>query len=573
MKRKLLLGASLFFLAIGVQAQKLDDATKAIEQEQFAKAKEILKTLVQKQPKKGINNFYLGQVYIQNEYLDSAKMAFEQGLANDPKTVINQIGLGTLELYAGNTAAAEAKFNEAIEKTRKRDYLELYFAGRAFLDAPEPDYGKALNYLRQAVQRSGKRVDALVHLAMGDAYLGSGEPSSAYVSYRDAITANPDLTKAEIQMAVIIRNSRAWQEAIDALVAITQQKPDYAPTYRELAQTYNYWALVSATDTATYRDLNRTAVKYYKQFMDLTDYSVDSRIRYADFLVFAGDYDELLVQARELSKLEDINPKVLRYLGHSSYHKEDYREASDAMAKFFNKIEKERILPVDHLYYGLSLIHQASANDTIDSVAFDKGIEEVKTAVALDATNADGLNEVALEFFKNAKYVEASKIFEISGHTEGSKNQVTDSYYFALASYYANALRVNAKQPIDTALVAKVDKALVFVNEKAPDLLDPYLFRARNMSLLENSEDPQGVANEYFFKYIEMVESRGEEEVQKNKTNLVEIYNKLTYFYFQKGDYEKVEEIIARALALQPEDAYSTQVLDYLNQLKASQSK
>src|SRR5690606_17913555 len=149
MKRKLLLGASLFFLAVGAQAQKLQDAQKAIEQEQFAKAKGILKTLIQKQPKKGINNFYLGNVYLQNDQLDSAKVAFEEGLAKDPKTLLNQVGLATLDLYAGNTAAAETKFTEILGKTKRKDYLELYFTARAYLDAENPDYGKALNYLRQ----------------------------------------------------------------------------------------------------------------------------------------------------------------------------------------------------------------------------------------------------------------------------------------------------------------------------------------------------------------------------------------------------------------------------------------
>lgn len=568
MKRKLLLGASLFFLAVGAQAQKLEDAQKAIEQEQFAKAKGILKTLIQKQPKKGINNFYLGNVYLQNEHLDSARVAFEEGLAKDPKTLLNQVGLATLDLYAGNESAAESKFTEILGKTKKKDYLELYFTARAYLDAENPDYGKALNYLRQAVQRSGKKIDPLVHLAMGDAYLGAGDGSAAYVAYRDASTINPDLTKADIQKAVIIRNSRAWSEAIEELELVMQAKPNYAPTYRELAETYNRWAIVSATDTATYRDRNRTAVKYYKQFMDLTDYSVESRIRYADFLVFAGDYDELLIQARELSELEDVNPKVLRYLGHSTYNKGDYAATVDAMAKMFTKMDAERVLPLDHWYYGLSLIRTSEGG--ANASKFEQGLAEVKKSVELDKENADNINEVGLEFFTQRKFAEAAKLFEISSNVEGSRNQVTDTYYFALSSYYANAMKLNAGEPVDEVLIQKADKALAFVNEKAPELLEPYLFRARNMSLLENSDEPQGVANELFFKYIEVVKAKGADEVQKNKESLIEIYNKLAYYFFQTQQYDQAKIYLDETLLLDSENAYAKQVLDYINQITAT---
>src|SRR5690606_14889027 len=110
MKKAMLLGASLLFLITGVRAQSIDDARKALDQEQYALAKDILENLVAKQPKKGINYFYLGEVHLRNEYLDSAKMAFEAGLAADPKTNLNKVGLGTIELFNGNVEAAETIF-------------------------------------------------------------------------------------------------------------------------------------------------------------------------------------------------------------------------------------------------------------------------------------------------------------------------------------------------------------------------------------------------------------------------------------------------------------------------------
>src|SRR5690606_4570965 len=287
---------------------------------------------------------------------------------------------------------------------KRRDYLELYHIGRAYIDAPEPDYGKAMQYLNQALARSGRRVDPLIHLAMGDAYFGAGERSPAFVSYREAITLNPALTRAEIQMAIIIRGSRAWQEAIEALEAIVASKPNYAPTYRELAETYNLWSLV-ATDTAAYRQRNETAVDYYRQYMDLTDYSIENRIRYADFLVYARDYDELQIQAQELSELEDINPKVLRYLGHSSYHKDEFVKAEDAVAEMLDRMETERVIGRDYLYLGLAKIHLAAEETPTDMRKFDEGIDMIKKGIPVDSSIVNDLNIPGTAFMRAGKYL------------------------------------------------------------------------------------------------------------------------------------------------------------------------
>src|SRR5690606_25975301 len=128
--------------------------------------------------------------------------------------------------------------------------------------------------------------------------------------------------------------------------------PEYAPTYRELAETYHAWAN-TATTIEDYNARNKEAVEFYKQYMDKTDYTVDSRIRYADFLVYAKDYDELQVQAAELAKLEDVNPKILRYLGYSAYEKGQYQEAKDALDRMFTRMEAERVIQLDYLHLGL----------------------------------------------------------------------------------------------------------------------------------------------------------------------------------------------------------------------------
>ncbi|MEB0250104.1 hypothetical protein QN344_08140, partial [Mucilaginibacter sp. 5B2] len=72
-----LVGSSVF-------AQSIADAKKAIDAEQYQKAKLMLKNLTVTQPTKDENFFYLGWVYILQEYPDSAKTNFQKGIAVNP---------------------------------------------------------------------------------------------------------------------------------------------------------------------------------------------------------------------------------------------------------------------------------------------------------------------------------------------------------------------------------------------------------------------------------------------------------------------------------------------------------
>ncbi len=571
MKKAMIWGISLAFVVTGVRAQSLDDAKKAIDAEQFAKAKSMLETLVKNQPKKGDNYFYLGLVYLHNEHLDSALTIFNEGLTADPKTNLNKVGQGIVDLYKGNEGAANTKFAEATGKLKRKDYLELYHIGRAYIDAETPNYQKAVEYLDQARAKNVK--DPLIPLALGDAYFGLKNNSMAYKNYRDASTLDNTLTRAQVQMAVITRGSHAWPEAIEGLKQIAAQVPDYAPTYRELAETYHGWAQI-ATELEEYNARNKEAVEFYKQYMDNTDYSIESRIRYADFLVYAKDYDELQVQAAELAQLEDVNPKILRYLGYSAYEKKQFQETKEALDRMFTRMEAERIIPRDYLHLGLADIYLASDAQPVDDALFDEGIAQLRKAVEADSSIADDLHDVGMELFTNKKqYKNAAKVFEIAAATPTSRNYVFDNFYLGFASYYAVATTPVEQRGALTEWLHKADTALGLVIEKAPTTQDAYLFRARVNSLLDDNEKPKGLAVPYFEGYVNVVKEKGDAEVQKAKNNFIEIYNNLAAISAKNGEYQKARDYLGETLKLDPENAYAKQTLLFLEQESSASNK
>src|SRR5580693_8852649 len=87
-------GLGLMFIGSSVFAQSLADAKKAIDAEQFQKAKSMLKNLVTTESAKDENYFYLGWVYIKQDYPDSAKSVFQKGLNVNPNSALNHVGLG-----------------------------------------------------------------------------------------------------------------------------------------------------------------------------------------------------------------------------------------------------------------------------------------------------------------------------------------------------------------------------------------------------------------------------------------------------------------------------------------------
>ena len=68
-----LLGAITF-----AKAQDLDLVKKTIDAEQFEKAKIMLKSIIQSKPTNGEAPFLLGNIYLYQNLVDSAKVSFQK---------------------------------------------------------------------------------------------------------------------------------------------------------------------------------------------------------------------------------------------------------------------------------------------------------------------------------------------------------------------------------------------------------------------------------------------------------------------------------------------------------------
>src|SRR6201996_9773958 len=117
---------AMVLVGSSVLAQSLADAKKAIDAEQCQKAKSMLKNLTTTPADKDENYFYLGWVYLKQEYPDSAKAIFNKGLAVNAKSALNLAGLGAVAHVDKDNATATSNFNQAIALAGKSSTPYLY---------------------------------------------------------------------------------------------------------------------------------------------------------------------------------------------------------------------------------------------------------------------------------------------------------------------------------------------------------------------------------------------------------------------------------------------------------------
>src|SRR5690606_17980410 len=117
------------------RSQSIKDAKAAIGEGRDDEGKGMLPSLGEKKAKGGEDWFYLGQIHLINDKVDSAAYAFNQGVTNAPKEKLNNVGLGIVDLMKGDKVAAETKFSTAVSDLGRREYLPLLYVGQAYVKA------------------------------------------------------------------------------------------------------------------------------------------------------------------------------------------------------------------------------------------------------------------------------------------------------------------------------------------------------------------------------------------------------------------------------------------------------
>ena len=399
----------LVFIGSSVFAQSLDDAKKAIDAEQYQKAKGMLKNLTVTQVSSKTNDenfFYLGWVYLVQDYPDSAKDCFTKGIAINPKSPLNFVGLGLVAHLNKDETSATANFGTAINVARKKDSKPYLYIGRGYLlgakdgKLPAAKANAAIDALNKGKVANPK--DPEIWLELGNAYRSQLKSSDAYPYYEQSLSLDPKSPAANTAEGVLWRYADNFEDSEKQFQAAIAIDPNYGPAYREWAEMDKDWGY---SDRKLLSAKIQEALDHYKKYLSLTDESAEALMRYADFLIDAGDYKTLQDVATKLSKSANGNARAYRYLGYAAYENKDYANGLSAMNSWMQKAPqggKHTIIARDYLYLGR--LELAASKDTV------KGIADMKKAAELDSTKTEeAYNEIININKKKGDYPGISK--------------------------------------------------------------------------------------------------------------------------------------------------------------------
>lgn len=550
--------AALALMSVGSSAfaQSLADAKKAIDDEQYQKAKSMLKNLTATQADKDENFFYLGWVYLKQDYPDSAKNAFNKGIAVNPKSALNYAGLGAVAHIDKDNTTATNNFNQAIALAGKNSKPYLY-AGLAYLlplSGSNVGPNGAVIYPANAdaaiaILNKGKVVnpkDAEILIALGDAYRSQLKSTDAYNNYSSALALDPKSAAANVAEGVLWRFADNFEDSQKQFQAALAIDPNYGPAYREWAETDIRWA---RSDAATYDAKVKEAVDNYKKYISLTDYSVESQMRYADFLVDAKDYVTLQKVATDLSA-QKSNLRVYRYLAIAAFENKDYATAQTAMAKWITQADPKRVIPNDYLYMGR--IQIALKQDSL-------GVLSLRKALSLDTTQVDIYGEIAKSLYGLGKYQEAGdayKVFTDRSHQATLLDHYREgiSYYLAFDDQKEKAT-TNKNLKLDSTLLVKADSAFTYVNRKASK---PVAEVALYLAYINDQQEVdrnniKGLAKPFYEQYIQLILAKGGTPDDKTKAKLANAYVYLgTYAENKDKDEAKALDYYTKAKEMDP---------------------
>ena len=288
--------------------------------------------------------------------------------------------------------------------------------------------------------------------------------------------------------------------------------------------------------------------------MDLTDRSLDSRLRRADFLYLAKDFKALEAEANAMTKIDKVNPRVLRYLAYSAFENGNYAASSQALKDFMAKVEPTRIISQDYLYLG-----RAQMKDTTQ---LTEGMVNITKAVAMDSTNAAVMSEIGSALYKAKKYSDAAKAYEVS--IKNPERLIMDYWYLGSSYYFDYAAQKNANLNPPNDLLVKADSAFSYLAQRSPTTYAAWQYRGRINRLLDGAEDAKGLAVPYFEKYVNVLTVEKPEEATKptNVRGLVEAYTYLGSVAARRdGNNTKAKEYFDKVLALDPNNTTAQQAI------------
>jgi tetratricopeptide (TPR) repeat protein len=469
-------------------AQSLEQGVKHLELEQFERAKSIFSKLTKTEAKKGKAYFYLGEVYLETEKIDSAKYSFLEGIKNEESEPLNFVGMGQLS-YDKNPTEGKRNFDKALELSKSKDSKVLGYIAKYYTNGKYKDLNTATTLLEKAIKIESKNPEPV--LLMGDVLLEKGNAGDAVAKYDQALKLNPSLPDALVRQGKIYVRAKNYTLGLSKFEEGLKVDANYPPLYREIGELYSKFGKYTK------------AIENYKKYVSMVDKSYDTDLRLGQFLYQAKDYKGAIDILSTLPEKEN-SFYLNRMLAYSNYETGNFDKGAEYMSKFWKAVPEAKIIAKDYEYQGK--IYNKKGNDSL-------AIFNLNRAITLDSNNTELYGEIANIHLNKKRYKDAATVYTNFCNTGNCKAQ---DYLNMGKAFYQDKQFPNA----DSAF-----KKLTIVS---PTWANGYLWRAK-ANHLQDPEIKTGIAMPHYEKFIEL--SKNEQE--KFKNDLIEAYKYIGAYQMQ----------------------------------------
>lgn len=535
MKKKLLVTilSSLFLTTTFAQTSIGVDYLKTGE---LKIAKQIFSNEVAQTP--AASNYYLGEVAYAEGNMDEAKALYNKALAADAEYSLAYVGLGKCLLKAGDAKSAEDAFSSALKKNKKDVDVNVAIAEAYFLNGQADKADKKIEDALKVDRKS-----PLPYIMQGEMLEAKGNVGDAAGMYDMANNFDPNYTLAYLKSAKVYETVNPTL-AIEKLKKVLEINPNYAIAYRSLGNIY--------TATGYYPE----AIDAYKEYFKQKNYSVTDITHLASDYYFTKKYDEAFPLLKEGLALEPNNFVLNRLYMYALADTKQYADALPVAQKFFSLEAKktDKILQ-DYMSYGDILAH----NNQLSAA-----LEQYNAAIAIDPSKASVYKDIANAFSEQNQYAEAADYYnKYVSKVDTTQLETMDFYNMGKYYYYA-ASNIKSDSTADAKAKAKsylieADKAFGEVAKRKSDSHLGYFWRARVNAMLD-PETTQGLAKPYYEQVASVLTAKADGGAS-NKSDLIECYRYLSYYYYLKSDKTSSAEYCNKLLALDPENSTAKQIL------------
>ena len=532
MKSKILLSL-LLSGSITCFAQGYKDGIEYYKVSEYDNAKELLeRNLNDASTNKSEAFYYLGCVALENGNTAAAKDYFQKGQSAG-SCQLNLVGLGQIELKAGNKKAAEEDFSLAIKNSPKKDAKILVAIARAYYEVDGVKYAKEIaDYIKKA--RKNNKVEADTPILEGDMAAAEDKTGDAQGMYDEAISYDPTKSEPYVKYARALFKVSP-QQAISRLQDLLQQNPTSALAQRELAEKYYE------------NDQWTKAAEQYGEYIKTPNHFKQDEVRYASLLFYGKKYQESLDLARQIEASLPATDKNVFYMKRLQLYNlvamEDWAGADEAAKALFamNVPAGAKYEVKDYTDYADAL---KKLGRTQEALALRvKAYEANPDKLDLLKDLSDGYSD-AEDYVNSAKYYQ---MFVDKGDYKTNDLFVLSKKYFYVAAY-------DSVPESKAVAVANALKYVDMVNEKMADNVRmQILVNLHKAKVLQVSEvdKKEGKAVDTYKKVLELLD-QDPANLADRKDDYILAYNYLANYYFATGDKETMKGYYIKWLEADP---------------------